>query len=386
MKTLLYVSEIPGKEDGEFRPGIAVYKIDEDGTPALRQRFPTDCTTNVSCADRDRGILYVTAAQTDDAKFREGGDRILMLRFDPKTGEILEKLGEAPTLSPNPVYLALDPTGRWLVAANHALHTFVHKLSYSQEEGWTSRPVYDDSTLVLYSLDEEGRISGVSDVAFHHGSGPLRTQTHAHPHSAVFSPSGELLAVCDKGNDRVFLYRIREGKLIPAGDPWQAAPGDEPRFCAFHPTLPLLYVNHEGNTGLSVLRYTEEGELRCVQTVDADPDPGRRQPGRVYENQGIAVHPRGSALYSVVRGLDCVAVYAIAPDTGLLALAQRASMEREWPRCGEISPDGRWFAAGNRITGELFVWPVEADGRLGAPKCVRHPCGVHYIRPMLFSN
>lgn len=384
MSTLFYVSEIQlDRTAPQQGLGIAVY-AEENGTLTLKQRFITDCIGNVSCLDRERGILYVTAEEADPAVRREMGDRILVLKLDGETGLISEKLGEAHVLSPNTVYVALDPTRRYLVAANHALHTMVYKVEKGADGEWRSRGVYDDSTVVLLSLNDDGTVRRVEDVAFQEGSGPLRTQTHAHPHCAVFAPSGRFFAVCDKGADKVFLYEIdREAnRLRLFAEPYAALPGDEPRFCAFHPTLPILYVNHEGNTSLDVLRYTESGALTHLQTIDADPDPAHRRPGAVYEHQGIAVEPGGRALYSVVRGVNALAVYAVDPETGLLTLAQLMDMGAGWPRCCEISQDGKWVAAGDRNSGSLFLYRVEDNGLLTESDCVQHQEGVAYVLPV----
>ena len=103
--------------------GVAVYGLDENDKLKLLGRYVTGCATNVSCADSERGILYCCGEQTDAVKRRETGDRIMMLALDKQTGLINGMLGEAGTLSPNPVYVELDKEKHYLVCANHTLHT-----------------------------------------------------------------------------------------------------------------------------------------------------------------------------------------------------------------------------------------------------------------------
>lgn len=385
MSVIFYVSEMMKAGQDQSDLAISVYLPDDCGKLQLMQRYVTGCVTNVSCVDTERGILYCTGEQTDAAKRRKSGDRILMLALDKQTGLISGKLGEAATLSPNPVYVALDKERRYLLCANHALHTMVYKVEKGADGRWHSRGVYDDSTVLLYSLDENGLLKQVEDAAIQDGSGPLRTQTHAHPHCTVFSPDGELIAVCDKGADKVFMYGIdrENNRLVPKAEPYSATAGDEPRFCAFHPTLPLLYMNHEGNTTLDVLHYKADGALTHVQTIEADPKPGHHTPGEVYEHQGIAMHPQGKALYSVIRGVNALAVYSVDKDSGKLTVSQLMSMGGDWPRCCEISPDGKWVIAGTRQGGEIFLYRVLKNGLLEEADRISHETGVHYIRPVV---
>lgn len=376
----LYISEIPRREQQGADPGMSVYGIDEEvGKLVFLEKYPLHAITNVSCVDRERGLLYVTSEEPDAQKKDIAGDRILVLQIDRESGKIQAQLDVKPTLSPNPVYVTLDQGKKHMIVANHTTHNAIFKIEKDPDGEWRTRTVYDDATVVLYSLNEDGTINRVEDVAKQEGSGPLRTQTHAHPHSVEVSPSGNLLAVCDKGADKVFLYRIEDKQLKLAGVPYTSQSGDEPRFCAFHPTEPYLYVNHEGNLGLDVLRYSEEGTLQFVQTVTAEPEGQERCPGQIYEHQGIAMHPSGKYLYSVARGVDAMAAFRIDRATGMLELIQLMPMNGAWPRCCRLTPDGNWLAAGTRDGGDLILYRVTETGMLEEADRVQHSCGVAYI-------
>lgn len=376
----LYISEIPRREQQGADLGISVYGVEEEtGKLVFLEKFPLHTVTNVSFLDRERSLLYVTAEEPDAQKKRAAGDRIVVLNVDRESGKIQAQLDVKPTLSPNPVYVTLDHEKKHMIVANHTTHNAIFKVEKDYNGEWRTRAVYDDATVVLYSLNQDGTINRVEDVAKQEGSGPLRTQTHAHPHSVEISPSGKLLAVCDKGADKVFLYRIEDNQLKLAGEPYSSQPGDEPRFCAFHPTEPYLYANHEGNLGLDVLHYSEEGTLQLVQTVNAEPEGLERCSGQIYEHQGIAMHPSGEYLYSVARGVDAMAAFRIDCTTGMLELMQLMPMNGAWPRCCQLTPDGNWLAAGTRDGGDLILYRVTETGVLEEADRVQHSCGVAYI-------
>lgn len=378
----LYVSEIPKPGQTDVVTGISVYTIDaEKEKLQFLESYPLQTITNVSCMDKKRKLLYVTAEEPNLKKQRCSGDRIFVLRIHEETGLIQEVVDKQPTLSPNPVYVTQSPDGNYLLVANHATHNAVLKVRLTGNGQWHTHAEYDDSTVILYSLNKDGTTNQIEDVAIQEGSGPLRTQTHAHPHSVVFSSRGDVLAVPDKGADKVFFYQLDStaGKLNAVGLPYSSLPGDEPRFCVFHPTKPFLYVNHEGNLGLDVLQQDETGNFQQIQTVCAEPEGTVRQHGRIYEHQGLAIHPSGKWLYSVARGIDAMVVYAIDPATGQLNRMQTEPIPGKWPRCCQITPDGHWLVAGTRDSGELLLYRIEANGLLTLVDKIAHICGVAYV-------
>lgn len=385
--TFLYVSEVPRQDKKNADPGLSAYRIDEETRKLVFQgKYPLHAITNVSCTDAQRGLLYVTSEEPDPQQKRKTGDRILVLKLDMTTGRIEGLFDCKPTLSPNPVYVSLDQEREHLLVANHTTHNAIYKIEQDENGEWYTKAEYDDATMLLYSLNADGSINKVEDVAKQEGSGPLRTQTHAHPHSVVVSPSGKLFAVPDKGADKVFMYAVERNRLKLLAEPYSSQAGDEPRFCAFHPTQKYLYVNHEGNLGLDVLRYNENGMLQHVQTVLAEPENLVRQPGKIYEHQGIAMHPSGKWLYSVARGVDAMAVFEIDSETGMLELIQLSQMEGDWPRCCQLTPDGNWLVAGTRNGGDLVLYRVAEDGRLEETDRVKHSCGVAYVSALQIAS
>ena len=98
-------------------------------------------------------------------------------------------------------------------------------------------------------------------------------------------------------------------------------PGYMPRYCVFHPDLPYLIIDGEGDTSLCVLHISSEGELNIVGYFDAAPE-GYVRDDKVYEGQGLCIHPSGKYVYLACRGLDEIICFKLKED-GTLRVMQR---------------------------------------------------------------
>ena len=231
----------------------------------------------------------------------------------------------------------------------------------------------NDALIDLFALNEDGSLGELVDIKKHVPAPELRYTlegrlTTPHPHCAMRSPSGRLYAVCDKGDGHLYLYAIndekRELKLLSRT--LSDTPHSEPRYCAFHPTLPYLYVNHEHTPGdritLTTFRYDEEGHLEKVDTVHADVgDHLAREPMR--QQQGMCIAPNGRCIYTQAHGYDLLFAFAVDAATGLLHQIQALPMEGEWPRSVTMSPGGR-FLITTSLQGVIAVYAVGPDGTL----------------------
>src|SRR4029079_19582610 len=95
------------------------------------------------------------------------------------------------------------------------------------------------------------------------------------PHAAVFSPSGNFVAVADLGTDSVAIYAFdpATGALTEASTV-QSQPGAGPRHIAFSATGNILYAVNELDATINVYAFDDAtgqiGEL--LQTVSTVPD------------------------------------------------------------------------------------------------------------------
>ena len=277
-------------------------------------------------------------------------------RIDPATGK-LTKFTEADTKGKNPVYLAIDPTNRHMIVANHIT-----------------------STVAVLPVAEDGTLGPVSDLVKLAGKlGPHRVeQPFAKPHQTEFDPSGRFLVVPDKGLDRVFTFRLDGDKLIavnPASV--QARETSGPRHIAFSPTAARAYVVNELDSTVTAYNYgAASGKLEPFQIIPTLPESYTGD-SRASE---IAVSADGRFVYASNRGFDSVAVFAVAAETGWLTPVEYTKSVGKTPRFFALDPSGGFMFVANEdsdtivkftvdlVTGKLT--PTEDVVQTGSPVCI----------------
>jgi 6-phosphogluconolactonase len=289
------------------------------------------------------------------------GGRNLMSAFaiDKPTGK-LTLLNQVDCQGNNPVDSALDPTERFLVIAN-----------------------YGTGAVAVMPIGENGHLQPVSQLIQLGGTpGPnLTQQASSHPHAVIFDPSGQFVVVPDKGFDRTFFFRFQDGRLTPTEQGFVASsPGAAPRHTVFHPWLPVLYVNNELDSTVTVFGWTgaRASERQVISTV-----PGEHAGHNTTAE--IAVSPCGRFLYVSNRGQDSIARFLVGPDTGLLTYADTVPTGGKRPRFFTLGPDGRQLYAANQDSDDITVLDVDRAGGNLIPTGVRikvgSPSAISFVVP-----
>lgn len=317
--------------------GIHVYRVDaETGVWTPVQHVGNLINPSFLLLRRDQHYLYsVHGDETYASSFS----------VDRESG-LLTPMNHAETGGRNGVSQAIDPSGRFMLVANYS----------SGNVG--VMPVRQDGTLGDH----------VHVVTLQGQSGPHRIeQTSSHPHQVVFDPAGRFVIVPDKGLDRIFVFRFdpTTGRLTPTEQGSVAAlPGSGPRHAAFHPTFPILWVINEiSNTIVTYYLEAEHGGLRPVQILPSLPS------NYVGENtgSGIAVLPGGRFVYCSNRTHDSIAIFAVAPETGLLTSIGWVPSQGRIPRWIGSDPSGRFLYAGNEQSDTVVSWHIDSSTGLLTP-------------------
>ncbi|MEU9342698.1 lactonase family protein [Streptomyces sp. NPDC048278] len=339
--------------------GIEVYDVGPRGDVwTLLQTVGLDNPTFLA-TDHSRRFLYAAHGDLD---------YVSAFRIDPDSG-LLSALGRQETGGRNPAHLAVDPTDRFLVVANHS-----------------------SGSVASLPLLADGRLGPVSDLLALPGEpGPHRTdQTGSKPHHVPFTPDGRFVVVPDKGLDQVFTLTLEpdSGKL---GHLRSAAAREcaGPRHIAFHPRLPYAYTIDELRSTVTTYRWdARDGALEAVQTLSST------APTTTGDSRGgeIAVSPDGRFVYASNRGgagdstpggpePDTIGVFAV--EDGMLTPVGWTSTEGIRPRFFCLGPDGRKLYAANERSHSIVVFDVDpgtglprpngAVVRTGSPVCVLFP-------------
>ena len=344
-----YVGARTTKERKARGNGINVYRVDaKTGAWSHVQLVGDLVNPSFLAFDRTGSFLYTIHGDFSD---------ITSFSINGETGE-LSQINRQSTEGKNPVHLAIDPSNRFVVVANHIT-----------------------STLALLTREPDGSLGPVVDLVTLEGEiGPHRVeQPFAKPHQVEFDPSGRFIAVPDKGLDVVFVYEIdaAAGKLKAVGAPVQGREGAGPRHIAFHPSGRSAYVINELDSTVTSYRFDPDtGSLEPFQRLSALPDSVTGN-SRASE---IAVSPDGRFVYASNRGYDSIAIFSVDAENGQLTSAGWQASEGRTPRFFAIDPNHQRLLVANEDTDTIVPFEIDhSSGSLqksgepvhvGSPVCI----------------
>lgn len=285
------------------------------------------------------------------------GGAVASFKVDGSTGE-LTPLSHQPSLGGEPCHLCCDPTGRWILVANH-----------------------EHGSVVVLPVDDDGRLGPVAHFEQHVGSGPGPTQTGPHAHWVDFDLPGRRVLVADKGIDKMMIYRLdaASGKLVPNEPAFGLLhPGAAPRHLAFHPSGRYAYVNGEADMTITACSYDDQrGVLDELQVLSTLPEGA---PCDRCSTAEIVVEPGGRFVYVSNRGHDSIAIFGIDQGSGRLTAAGHAPTLGRTPRNIAIDPTGTFLYAANQESDTIVHFRIDQDGgqllptgdvtSVGAPVCM----------------
>jgi 6-phosphogluconolactonase (cycloisomerase 2 family) len=265
---------------------------------------------------------------------------ISAFKVDKASGK-LHFINRCSTGGKNPVHLAIDPSGRYIVVSNHL-----------------------SSSLAVLPIARDGSLGEVSQLVTLTGPlGPHRVeQKMSKPHFNPFDPSGHFVIVQDKGLDRTFSFRFADGKLTPADPAFVVSrEGSGPRHMAFHPKLGLAYVVNELDSTVTTYTYSaSNGSLTPRQILSTLPGTFTGN-SRASE---IALDASGRYLYASNRGYDSIAVFRIDQGSGMLSVVSVEPTHGRTPRFFTLSPDNRFLYALNEDSDTIVAFAVDpASGK-----------------------
>jgi 6-phosphogluconolactonase len=331
-----YVGSRTTRERAARGEGISVFNVNEH-TGALALVGITRGLVNPSylALSADGEFLYAVHGDRSEAS---------AFKVDKRTGCIV-LLNTQDTQGNNPVHLAIDPSGRFLVVSNHL-----------------------GGSLAVLPIVADGLLGPVTQrVELQGAIGPHRVeQKQAKPHFNLFDPAGRFVWVPDKGLNRIFIFRFEAGRLVAALVPHvDTRETAGPRHLVFHPGAPFAYVVNELDSSVTAYRADlESGGLEAFQILSTLPDSFTGN----SRAAGIQMDARGRFLYASNRGFDSIAVFSIDPDSGAMRFLGAQPTHGKTPRFITPAPDGRFMFALNEDGDSIVSFPIDpGTGLLGAP-------------------
>ena len=313
--------------------GVNVYRIDE----------VSGAWTHIQHIGglENPSLFTLNRAMTRLWSVHGGRNLVSAFAIDRATG-FLTLLNQQDCGGNNPVDAALDPTEQHLVVGN-----------------------YGTGAVAVMPIAKDGRIlPPVQSFSLEGTPGPDPVhQTQSHPHAVIFDPSGKFVVVPDKGFDRTFFFRFDNGRIAPtAQGSIASATGAAPRHTIFHPSLPILYVNNELDSTVSVFHWdSDEGRAAEVQVTTTIPS-GHAGRNTTAE---IAVSLDGRFLYVSNRGQDAIVLYEINERDGLLTYVESVSTGGTRPRFFTLDVKGEQIFVANQDSDDITVFRLDPEtGRL----------------------
>ena len=316
--------------------GIFVFRItDGDGrlellrqTPGISNPFFIDMHPNGQ-------VLY---SITDP-----GGDQLVSaLAFDRDSGA-LTMINQQQTRGGYPCYVAVDSTGRAVLAAN-----------------------YNGGRVISYPLTADGAL-GKAGSFFQHEGSSINEERQQEPHAHCFriAADGRFAFAADLGTDRVMIYAldVETGTLTPGEQPFaRVSPGGGPRHFSFAPNNRHAYVINElGNTVTAFAYDAERGLLLEQETVPTVPQGF----DGVSHTADLCLTPDGCFLYGSNRGHDSIAMFTVDADSGALTPNGIQPSGGPVPQNLTMSADGRLLFVANSQSNKISAFHIDGStGRL----------------------
>ncbi|GGG69591.1 lactonase family protein [Edaphobacter dinghuensis] len=372
------------------------------GAAALSIAHSVSAMAETSEGDSRKGRTFAYAGcYTGAVGDGSNGKGIYLFEMDPHTGalSLLKLAAEAAS----PSWLSLDPSGRYLYAANEITNFdgtngsvsayAVDRTSgdlrlintVSSEGGGPAYLTtdadgkyvfvanYAGGSIAVFPILADGSLGRACDVHRDSGLVGSTTPTNAppgsfawsghdapHAHMILADPKNRFVLHTDLGQDRIYVHRFDQskGKLSPAATPFISLPtGDGPRHLAFHPNSRWLYSIQEEASTLTFFHYDPStGSLAPQQTISTLPS---RFTGTSFAS-GVRVSADGRFLYAANRLHDTIAVFSIESDGSLKYLGEVSTMG-DYPNQFNIDPSGRFLYACNRKSDVITAFSIDRD-------------------------
>ena len=332
--------------------GIHIFRVDdESGRLTAAGIFEMGTSPSRLAVNTDQTRMY-SANETDRYKGTKTGT-ISSFSINKKTG-MLTQLNTVPSGGAGPTYVSIHPSGKFLLVAN-----------------------YFGGSVSVIAIKSDGTLGAVTDVKTMEGpigptvatNAPVGSKAFSghdrtHAHMIESDSSGRFVMHVDLGMDRIFVWKfdVQDGTLDPNTPAFiSLPPGDGPRHFHFHPNGKWFYSIQEEGSTLTLFDYDSvNGHLTSRQTISSLP------PGYAGSNfcSEIQISGDGKFLYAGNRLHDSIGIFAIGDD-GTLSYVDEEWTRGNYPRSFSFDPSGRYLYCGNQRADNVAVFRVDRmTGRL----------------------
>lgn len=346
-RALAYVGTYTGAHGAAGHgEGIECFEMDLR-TGEMSRVSPAVKTPNPSWLALHPSKKYLYAVNEID-NFDGGNGSVSAFAIDSATGA-LRALNTVSSRGAIPAHCSVDAAGKFVFVANYGGGSVA------------VLPIRADGSLgsAVDFHQDRGSVGSKHATDAPPGSFAISGHDTPHAHMIAADPQNRFVLATDLGQDRIYTYRFDRttGKLTaPARAPFTSLPtGDGPRHFAFHPNGHWLYSIQEEASTVAFFHYDPStGSLDAQQTISTLPAGFA---GTNFASE-ILVSPGGKNLYAANRLHDTIAVFSIDANGRLTHIGEASTMG-DYPRNCRIDPSGRFLFACNQYGDSITSFRIE---------------------------
>lgn len=325
--------------------GLCLFEMDPS-TGALNKREVFEDYSNPSCLALDPSKKYLYAANEISNYEGTNSGSVTAFSVAQPSGH-LTRLNTVSSQGAGPAYLSVHPSGKYVLVANYAGGSFA------------VLPVQANGQLgaAVDTKRDTGTVGPPHATSAPPGSFAISGHDHPHGHMIESDPSGRFVLGADLGLDQIKIWKfnIETGALTP-NTPASVSvpPGDGPRHFAFHPNGRWLYSLQEEASTLMLFDYdAKSGRLAARQTLSSLPPSFA---GTSFASE-VRISPDGRFLYAANRLHDSIAFFSIS-SSGMLKFAGETWTRGDYPRSFTIDPTGTFLYSCNQRSDAVTAFRI----------------------------
>jgi 6-phosphogluconolactonase len=367
-KTLAYVGTYSSPVDGGGN-GKGIYLFEMN--PASGELTLVDLAAaapNASWLSLDPSGRFLYAAN-EVANFAGNTGSVSAYAVDRQNGS-LKLLNVVSSEGAGPAHLSVDYSGKYVFVANYAGGNVA------------VLPIFPTGALgaATYVHQDTGSLGPTIPSTAPAGSFAFSGHDKPHAHMIHVDPGNRFVLQTDLGQDRIYVSQLdpASGKLSSVADaPFVTLPpGDGPRHFTFHENGRWFYsLQEEASTVVFFHFDPATGSLHAEQTISTLP-PGFK--GTSFTSE-ILLSSDGRFLYTANRLHDTIAIFSVGRD-GRLTYTGETSTRGDYPRHIQFDPAGTFLYSCNQRSDIIASFRVDRKtGQLtftgqytpvGSPACI----------------
>jgi 6-phosphogluconolactonase len=336
----------PTARGGNHGEGIYLVDIDDaTGAPSNPRLVAKMLSPSWIALSPDHKFLYANSEILDYGPDKTGS--VTAYAVDQASGT-LKPLNTVSSASAGPAYIAVHPSGKFVLVANYHGGSFaVIRVKSDGSLGEATDVVKPEGPLTspTASDSQPGQFAG-SD---HSGS---------HGHMIGMDPSGQYVVGDDAGRDQIFVWKLDTGTgKLSQVSVTKVLPGAAPRHFVFSHDGKMMYQLQEQDSRLQAYNF-KDGVLTALGASIFTPPDGYQGSNTTSE---LLIDNAGKHLYAANRTQDSIATIAIGADGSVTRTANTHTGANN-PRSLALDPSGKFLYSLNQGGDNIVTFRIGAAG------------------------